>query len=326
MRSLPTATLLAATAALTLSACGTTEPEVANTGASGGAGITVTDSRGAAITLDGPATRVVGLEWGVIEHLVALGVMPVGAADLEGYANWVSAEPLDESVTDVGVRGEPSIEAIAALSPDLVVAAAGLPEGAIAQLEEFVPVIVVPGGDAANPIGQMIKNVELIATATGSENAADQLMADFDAKLTDGAAALDAAGLAGRSFAFMDAYLDGSQVLIRPFAEGALVTAVTQELGLINAWPGDGDPEYGLDDTDVEGLTVLGEGVNFLYYANDNDGGDAFTEGLSDNAVWQSLPFVQSGNVHRLPDGIWMFGGPSSMAQYIDAVVDTLTT
>lgn len=314
--------LLAVAAALVLSGCGTTEaPE--NTAGSGEQ-ITVTDSRGSEITLDGPAQKVVGLEWGMIEHLVALGVMPVGAADVEGYTNWVSAEPLDDSVTDVGVRGEPSIDAIAALTPDLVVAAAGLPDAAITQLERFVPVMVLVGGDVADSIGQMRENVELIATATGTEDEADQLFADFDAKLADGAAALEQAGRAGQPFVFMDAYVDGGQVVIRPFADGSLVSDVTEELGMVNAWQGEGDAEYGLAETDVEGLTVLGPEVTFLYISNDKDGGDPFTEALGGNAIWQSLGFVQSGDVHRLPDGVWMFGGPSSMEQYVDAVVAAL--
>ena len=54
------------------------------------------------------------------------------------------------------------------------------------------------------------------------------------------------------------------------------------------------------------------------------DGGDPFVKGLSGNAVWKQLPFVTAGNVHRLPDGIWMFGGPTSMTQYVDAVVAAL--
>jgi iron complex transport system substrate-binding protein len=40
--------------------------------------------------------------------------------------------------------------------------------------------------------------------------------------------------------------------------------------------------------------------------------------------VWTSLPVVMAGNVHRLPDGIWMFGGPTSMERYVDAVVTQL--
>ncbi|MGH4024499.1 MAG: hypothetical protein ACRDRV_07930 [Pseudonocardiaceae bacterium] len=92
----------------------------------------------------------------------------------------------------------------------------------------------------------------------------------------------------------------------------------------MNAWQVEGDADYGLGETDVEGLTALGD-VHFLYIANETDGGDAFAEGLAGNAIWRSLPFVESGKLHRLPDGIWMFGGPTSMEQYIDAVVSALT-
>lgn len=313
------------TGALTLGGCGTTEaPD--NEAAAGGGGeqISVTDMRGQEILLDGPATKVVGLEWNVVEHLVSLGVMPVGVADVKGYSAWVEAEPLDDTVTDVGVRGEPSIDSIAALAPDLIVTTPDVPESAIAQMEAIAPVLVLRAADAAKGIGQMRDNLQTVATVTGTEEAADQLLADFDAKLAEGAAALEDAGLAGAKVAFADAYLDGSQVSIRPFTEGSLLGSVNKELGLVNAWQVEGDADYGLGQTDVEGLTALGD-VHFLYIANEADGGDAFAEGLADNAIWQSLPFVQNGNVHRLPDGIWMFGGPTSMAQYIDAVVNALT-
>ena len=43
--------------------------------------VSVTDSRGKKIDLKAPATRVVGLEWGEVEMLVSLGVMPVGRLD-----------------------------------------------------------------------------------------------------------------------------------------------------------------------------------------------------------------------------------------------------
>jgi ABC-type Fe3+-hydroxamate transport system substrate-binding protein len=42
--------------------------------------------------------------------------------------------------------------------------------------------------------------------------------------------------------------------------------------------------------------------------------------------VWNSLPFVQAGDVHRMPAGIWAFGGPASAAAYADAVVDIVTS
>ncbi|HEX2298752.1 MAG TPA: iron-siderophore ABC transporter substrate-binding protein [Pseudonocardiaceae bacterium] len=323
MRSRRSYVLLAASAALVLSGCGTTEAPRDETGG-GGAQISVTDSRGKQIVLDSPATEVVGLEWNAVEHLVSLGVMPVGVADVKGYGNWVSAAPLDDSVTEVGVRGEPSIDSIAALAPDLVLATSDLPEAAVAQLERFTPVLVLRPADAAKGIEQMRDNVRIVAEVTGRQDSADRLLADFDAKLAEGAQALAAAGLAGERFAFADAFLDGSQVSIRPFADGSLICEVTEAMGMVNAWKMEGDAEYGLAETDVEGLTALGD-VRFLYIVNDADGGDPFTDVLAGNAIWQSLPFVQNGHVYRLPDGIWMFGGPASMQQYIDAVVQALT-
>ena len=93
-------------------------------------------------------------------------------------------------------------------------------------------------------------------------------------------------------------------------------------MGLINAWELEGDPNYGLAITDVEGLTALGD-VIFTYYTNAAE--DDAIAALEGNAIWEGLPFVQDGNVHRLPDGIWMFGGPLSVEQFVSAMVDTLT-
>ncbi len=317
-----------ATAVTLLTACGTTEEPAREAGAGArapdGEPITLTDSRGEQITLDGPATRVVGLEWNVVEHLVSLDVMPVGVSDVEGYGDWVAEVPLDGSVTDVGVRGEPSLETIAGLEPDLVIATAGLPTRAIEQLEDLVPVLVVAGSDASGNIPQMKEDVELVAEATGTEEQADRLLADFDAALVAGAEALADAGVEGEPFFMADGFIDGGQLSIRPYAEGSLLSDVNERLGLTNAWTGKGDAQYGLDQTDVEGLTSLPADTHFLYIANEAAEGDPFEEALSDNAIWTSLPFVESGDVHRLPDGIWMFGGPLSMQAYIGAVVETL--
>ena len=318
---------LTAAAALLLSACGTTEaPAGAQPAADGGEKITVTDSRGKKVTLDGPATRAVALEWNAVEHLVSLGVQPVGVSDVAGYNAWAKAEPLTGSVKDVGIRGEPSMDSIASLRPDVIVATTDVPQGAIKQLEQLGPVIVLRSADASDPIGQMRENLQLVAKVTGTEQKAQQVLADFDAKLAAGRKALSEAGLAGDRFFFGDGYVEAGQVSIRPFAQGSLVSAVTERLGMENAWPGKGDPSYGLDETDVEGLTRLKNVDHFVYIHNDKAGGpDPFTDGLGGNAVWQSLPFVKSNDVHRLPDGIWMFGGPSSMKQYVDALVAELT-
>lgn len=323
---------------LLATACGTTEDsgddpteaaestgEATDDGGDPGAGpITVTDARGVEVTLDEPAVRVAGTEWNVVENLVSLGVMPVGVSDIAGYGNWVSGAELDDTVTDIGTRGEPSMDTLATLDVDLVLVTDALIEGAIEQIEATTPVFVVPGGDSADNIGQMFENLDLIAQLTGTEDRAQGLRDQFDDKIEEGAAAVEAAGATGDQVAFADGWVDAGNVSIRPFAEGSLVSDVLGEIGLENPWQLEGDAVYGLAQADVEGLTALPADVRFWYMANDNDGGDAFADNLAGNAIWESLGFVQAGNVVRFPDSLWMFGGPTSMMQYVDAAVDAL--
>lgn len=314
---------LSVAAALFAAGCGTTEE--ANGDAAGkpsGDPITVVDSRGKEVKLDGPAKRVAATEWNGVEHLVSLGVMPVAVSDIKGYGQWASAAPLDDTPKDIGTRGEPSMDTLGALDLDLVIVTDSLTEGALEQVEAKIPVIVIPGSDAKDSIGSMFKSLDLIAKATGTEDKAAQLKSDFDDKLAEGKAAVEKAGASGEKVAFSDAYVESGTVSIRPFAKGSLVSDVFEKIGLTNAWSMEGDAVYGLAQADVEGLTQLPD-VRFWYVANDAFG-DPYTEELKDNAIWKNLPFVKSGKVYRFPDRLWMFGGPLSMAQYVDTAVDAL--
>ncbi|MFJ8770100.1 ABC transporter substrate-binding protein [Streptomyces clavifer] len=318
-------TAAVAVAALSLAACGTTEPSSDDSAASDKPAekITLTDATGTKVTLDGPAKKVVATEWNVVEDLITLGVAPVGVADVKGYTAWNTAAPLTGDPKDIGTRGEPSIDTVAALAPDLVVATSDLSPAVVKQLRKVAPVLEITAADAADQIGTMNEGLDLIAKATGTTAQADAAKKDFEASVAQGKKALEDAGLGGAEIASADGYVASNQVSIRAYTSGSLLGAVNEKLGLKNAWTVKGDESYGLATTDVEGLTGLGD-VHFPYVANDADG-DAFTGPLAKNAVWKSLPFVKAGNVHRLPDGVWMFGGPRSMEAYIDSLVDALT-
>ncbi|MFF3316015.1 ABC transporter substrate-binding protein [Streptomyces sp. NPDC003035] len=323
-RHLLTAAVLT-TAALTLTACGTTEPASDAKADKTAERITLTDASGQKVQLDGPAKTVVGTEWNIVESLISLGVDPAGVADVKGYKTWNTAVPLKNAPKDIGTRGEPSMDTIAALKPDLIVATTDLPPAAVKQLRGVAPVLAVKAADAADPVGQMTKNLDLIAKATGTTEQADKLKKRFETKLAEGKKALEGAGLAGAPYAFADGYIVSNQVSIRPFTSGSLIGGVNEKLGLKNAWTVKGDPAYGLGATDVEGLTKIGD-AHFAYIGNDGDENSTpFTGVLAKDKVWTSLPFVKKGDVHRLPDGIWMFGGPESMNTYIDSVVAALT-
>jgi iron complex transport system substrate-binding protein len=323
MKTLRTITAAAiATAALVAAGCGTTEdpPDTGEPAAATGGPVTVTDGRGETITLDAPATKVVGLEWGEVEMLVSLGVMPVGAADVEGYGTWVTAAPLADDVTDVGLRGEPSVDSIVALEPDLVVMEAERGSALVTQLEEYVPVLVTTGSDASDNLTRMRDDLMMIATAVGREAEAERLLSDLDTALAEGQQRIEDAGTTGEQFAMADGWRQGSSISIRMFGEGALVSEVATELGLVNAWEGEVDEVWGLGTTDVEGLSAIdGERLQFFYNASDGD--DVFADGLAGNAIWTSLDFVEQDQLHKLPDGIWTFGGPGSLQQFIDAIL-----
>ncbi|WP_256107606.1 iron-siderophore ABC transporter substrate-binding protein [Streptomyces sp. ODS05-4] len=322
MRRLIATSAAAIAAALALTACGTTEPTPAKSDKPAEK-INLTDAKGAKVTLDGPAKKVVATEWNVVEALVSLGVDPAGVSDVKGYQAWGSTVPLKNEPKDVGTRGEPSMDTIAALSPDLIVATTDLPPAAVKQLRKVAPVLEIRPADAADQVGRMKGNLDLIAQATGRTEQAETVKKSYDDKVAEGRKALADAGLAGKPIAFADGYAASNQVSIRPFTSGSLIGSVNEELGLKNAWKMAGDKDYGLAATDVEGLTAVGD-VPFAYISNDAEG-DPFAKDLAGNGVWKSLPFVKNDKVHKLPDGIWMFGGPKSMEAYVDALVSALT-
>ncbi|GAA0725466.1 iron-siderophore ABC transporter substrate-binding protein [Dactylosporangium roseum] len=310
----------AVTAGLLLAGCGTTEEPAAQGDAAASTGpVTYTDSRGKAVTLKAPATKVVGLEWGEVEMLVTLGVQPIGVADVKGYQTWNTAAKLDGTAKDVGTRGEPSLDSIAALRPDLVVMGADMATIA-PQVEKFAPVLVTKGSDASRNLDRMREDFTLLATATGKRAKADEVLAAFDAAVAAGKKKIADAGAAGKQFAIADGWKEGSTVSIRMFGPGALVSQVGMALGLRNAWTGKTDEVWGLGQTDVEGLNVLKDKDLHFFY-NASDGNDVFADGLNTNAIWKALPFVQQNKLHKMPNGIWTFGGPLSCRQYLDELV-----
>ncbi|WP_367047868.1 iron-siderophore ABC transporter substrate-binding protein [Streptomyces sp. Je 1-332] len=322
-RSLIAATAATA-AALILSGCGTSEPAKASSDKKSEP-ITLTDAHGKTVKLDGPAKKVVGTEWNVVESMVTLGVDPVGVADVKGYKAWDSAVPLKNDPKDIGTRGEPSMDTLAGLTPDLIVTTTDMSASAVKQMKKVAPVLQVKAADGADQVGQMMDTLDVIAKATGTTAEAKKAKESYEAKVAEGRKALKEAELDGSKIAMADGYAASNQVSLRGYTSNSLLGAVNEDLGLKNAWKLKGDKDYGLATTDVEGLTALDDDAKLVYIGNKgDDSSDVFTDELADNSVWKSLPLVKDDEVHRLPDGIWMFGGPEAMEAYIDALVDSL--
>lgn len=324
-----TLTALVAVGALAaLAACGTTDEPADDTTSAAAAGgpVSITDDRGETVELDAPATRVVSLEWMQTEMLTSLGVTPVGAADVAGYTSWVgTVVPLEGEPEDVGTRGEPSVEAIAGLEPDLIIGVtSSIPEGALEQFERIAPVALFDGADAADPLGYVEDTFRSVATLVGADDAAEQVITDTEARVADNAQAIADAGLEGTPVVLASPYAEGANVTVRMHGPRSAFQAVATEMGLGSATEDPGDDAYGLSYVDVEGLTALPAETRFLYWGNDDED-DVVETVLAANPVWQSLPFVQEGHVYRAGVGIWAYGGPESLAGWSDDLVAQLT-
>ena len=336
---LRTASLVLALAGLA-AACGSSEPEeaaaeapAAEPTAEGCDGveaaegpIEVVDSFGRTVELDGPAERVAVLEWQQVEDVLSLCLTPVAVADVEGYATWDTAETLPEGVTDVGTRGEPNLDALYSTDPDLVIVEAyAVDDAIISQLEAYdVPVLATKGADAAEPVANMLATFELIAEATGRSQRAAEVVEEFESALEAAQAEVEAADVAVTDFVYLDGYIDGGNVSLRPFGQGSLMGELGEALGLTNAWTGEVDPAYGLGQTDIEGMTTIGDAAIF-HTSTVDESGDVMAE-LEQNPVWNSLPAVAEGRIFAFPAGVWTFGGPRSAIQVVEAYADLLTS
>ncbi|MFT2817453.1 iron-siderophore ABC transporter substrate-binding protein [Leifsonia sp. A12D58] len=336
-----------AIAALTLTACGTTTVDaagsdvaestsaacVADTTKTSTDPVSMTDGVGRTVELDKPAERIAVLEWQQIEDALTLCVTPVAVSDSDGYSTYVSAETIPEGVAEIGTRGEPDMDALYATNPDLIIVEAfSADDELIAQLEERgVPVLATVGADGADQIGNMKNVFSMIAEATGRTERAGQVLDEFDAHLAAAKDKVASVTLPTTDFLFFDGWIEGGNVTIRPYGQGALFTALGEELGLTAAWTdeidaaygsGGVDPAYGLGQTDIEGLIAVGNAT--LFYSSD-EAADGYVAELEKSSIWSSLPSVQDGRAYAFPAGVWGAGGPLSNQQAIDAYVDILT-
>lgn len=293
--------------------------------------VSLVDGVGRTVELDRPAERVAVLEWQEVEGALTLCVTPVAVADPEGYSTWVSAEELPEGVADVGTREEPDATALFAADPDLVIIEGFSAEDeAIAQFErQGVPVLVARGNDPEDPVGNMKDVFSLIAEATGRTERAEQVLAEFDAHLAERKAEVAALDLPTTDFLFFDGWIQGGNLSLRPYTEGSLFTELGKELGLDPAWGADVNDshgtgglnaEYGLAQTDIEGLTAVGD-ANLFFSNGDTTG---YVAALEESKLWTSLPAVEEGRAYEFPL-VWGAGGPRSTLQAVDAFADALT-
>lgn len=162
---------------LLLGACGRSADRPPPTRAAGA--ITITDDAGRAVTLAGPARRVVSLAPSSTELLFALGAGP----QVVGRTTWCRYPAAALAVPAVGDGLSPNLEAVAARQPDLVVLyRSPLNETAAAQFARIgIPAVVV----RQDRLEDVARAARLLGALTGHSAGGDSIAAAIAAALTD---------------------------------------------------------------------------------------------------------------------------------------------
>ncbi|WP_109476870.1 ABC transporter substrate-binding protein [Paraburkholderia sp. C35] len=264
--------------------------------------------------------RLVVLDWGLIETLLALGVQPVGVAEGQDYDASVVSPLLPHDVADVGLRLAPSLEMIQQLAPDAILINSSQ-ESQRALLERIAPVRAFTiYSDAGAPFDRSVKVTRELGTLCGCEAAAEALIARTQTALTTDRARLAAHCASHDASAMRPVYIirffDARHIGV--YGARSLFQDVLDRLGVRNAWHG---------ATDYWGIAVAG--IEKL--SNPSDA-DVLTIGplaagvgglLASNRLWHALPAVEAGRVANLPP-FWGFGMLPSAARFSRVLTDAL--
>jgi iron complex transport system substrate-binding protein len=296
-------TVMVMLVALAASGCGgPSDPELGTAPAAGTR--TVTHAMGTT-EIDGAPERVVVLDTGELDSVLALGVTPVGAvaADLEsGLQSYLGDRTRDVQI--VGTINQPNLEAIAALQPDLILSNKVRHEDIYGQLSSIAPTVF------AERVGVAWKdNFRLAGQALDRPDEAERILADH----------LTAAQETGRRFGDPSAttvsmvrFLPES---IRLYGEGSFIGTILADAGFARP------PIQQVDKTFVEvSREQIGQAEgDLVFYGGFGQGGAEGLAAVTAGPLWQNLPAVAAGRAHEVSDDLWYLGiGPLAAGMILD--------
>ena len=257
--------------------------------------------------------RVVVLNWDILENVLALGIVPVGAANVSGYRQWVKKPIAPHSIEDIGTRSEPNLEKIAQLKPDVILAASPQ-QDLISILEQIAPVIYMPNfskNQNAAPVA--IEHFQTLAKLFDVEPLAQQQLNALNQKLLELKQTL------------ANKYPTPPKVQVIRFAsptsvflytENASTTYIVKKLGLnppINVAP----HQWGIKQVRINRLNEIDNGY-VLYMLPFPD-----VKKLEESALWNAFSFVKRHQVNSV-SAVWNYGGVKSLEYMAQAITDSL--
>lgn len=255
--------------------------------------------------------KVAAIDWTQIETLLALGIQPIGAAQIADYNAWVKSPAIPNNTVDLGLRTQPNLERLSELKPDRIFISPMF-QSLTPQLSRIAPVTSIALYKKGNVSWQALKAyTRTIAKDTDKDDAADALIQSAQTKLAELTTQVPADVPPLLMMQFMDARH------VRVFGNNSMYKIAANQIGLKNAWQGNtnvwGFSLVGIDKLiGTKGQIVVIEPLPAGVKSH-----------LQQDAFWQYL-VTQTGHPMLTIPPVWSFGAIPSTVRFATLLTTAL--
>jgi len=297
--------LLAVFMLILLTACGKNEEkETTSEDTAKKESYTVTHAMGET-TVEGEPKRIVVLTNEGVEALLAMDITPVGAVEAFTGDTWYehTADQLKDTKS-VGTESEPSLEAIAALKPDLIIGNKMRQEKVYEQLSKIAPTIF-----AETLRGDWQENFKLYSKAVNQEEVGQEKLDAYNQRIEDLKASL---GDQLNQEVSMVRFMAGD---VRIYHKDSFSGVILEQLGF--ARPAEQDvADFAEKGVTKERIPAMDGDIlfYFTYETGDKEATKLEEEWIND-PLFQNLEVAKANKVFKVNDTIWNTAGGYLAAQ-----------
>lgn len=254
--------------------------------------VTVKDAKGE-FTLDKTPSRVVALEYSFVDALAQVGVSPVGVADdnkidrilpqvREKIAAWQS----------VGTRSQPSLEVIASLKPDLIIADPSRHTAVFEELKKIAPTVMFDSRhesyqenlETAQKIGDLVGKSSEMKAKINEHN-------DYIANIAKNL------GVQGKKASFGTSREDKFNIQNDNGYVGSFLTTLGFAPTKLNS-------DQAFVEINLEQLVM--EKPEYLFIAHYRD--ESIARKWEAEPLWKAIPAVTANHVYSVDSDMWARG------------------
>ncbi|AYY80596.1 MULTISPECIES: iron-siderophore ABC transporter substrate-binding protein [Proteus] len=257
--------------------------------------------------------RIIVLDWDLLEQVLTLDVIPIGATEIAGYNQWVAHPVAPNSIEEVGMRAEPNLEKMASLKPDLILASSSQ-QDLLPVLKTIAPVMYLPNFSRQDNAAEVaLAHFNTLASLLGKTALAQQKLAEMDSIFVQLKCKLQRAFI---TLPEVEVIRFSTLTSVFLYTENSTTDYVVNKLGLNSAISLPPQP-WGIDQRRMNVLQHIKQGY-VLYMLPFPD-----ESKLQKSVLWQAMPFVQNGHFHSVKP-VWNYGGVTSLMLMAEAITESL--